>query len=161
VTVRELVLSPAARRFRRQLGRELMAIRTLAGLSQREMRDKVGLSQSFVSRVENGEAAPSNEELTAWVKATGATDKLDGLLALNEIVHGASAGAGTVRTFTLVDDYGGDSYVRVSTRKTELLITDPAVVERYRGLFDQITGSALSADHTGLAIPETENGQVR
>ena len=110
-----------------------MAARTLAGLTQRDMRD-VGLSQSFVSRIENGEAAPSNEELTAWVKATGAQHRLDGFLALNEIVHNASAGAGIVRTFTLVGDYGGDSYVRVLTRQAELLITSPASVERYRAL---------------------------
>ncbi|GAB2841319.1 hypothetical protein GCM10027176_51460 [Actinoallomurus bryophytorum] len=150
MTSEESVLTPTARRFRRQLGRELMAIRTLAGLSQREMCGKTSLSQSFVSRVENGEAAPANDELTAWVKAAGAGDKLGVLLALNEVVHTASAGAGTVRTFTLVDDYG-DSYVRVRTERAELLITAPALIERYRGLFDQITGSALSEDRTGLA----------
>lgn len=151
-------LSPSGRRFRRQLGRELMAARTLAGLTQRDMRD-VGLSQSFVSRIENGEAAPSNEELTAWVKATGAQHRLDGFLALNEIVHNASAGAGIVRTFTLVDDYGGDSYVRVLTRQAELLVTSPAGVERYRALFDQITGSALSDNGTGLTMPQAQAGK--
>jgi MoaA/NifB/PqqE/SkfB family radical SAM enzyme/transcriptional regulator with XRE-family HTH domain len=127
-------LPASGRRFRRQLGRELMALRTLAGLIQRDMRDKVGVSQTFVSRIENGEAAPSKEELTAWVKAAGAQDRLDNFLALNEIAHDASAGAGIVRTFTLVGDYGGDSYVRVLTRQAELLITSPASVERYRAL---------------------------
>jgi transcriptional regulator with XRE-family HTH domain len=160
MTAREPDLSPSARRLRRQLGRELMALRTLAGLSQRDMRDRTGLSQSVVSRIENGEAAPSNEELTAWVKAAGAKDRLDGLLALNEIVHNASAGAGTVRTFTLVDDYA-DSYVRVLTRQIELLIANPVTVERYRALFDQITGSALSEDSTGLTMPQGESGQAR
>jgi transcriptional regulator with XRE-family HTH domain len=137
-----------------------MAARTLAGLTQRDMRD-VGFSQTFVSWIENGEAAPSKEELTAWVKATGAKDRLDGFLALNEMVHNASAGAGIVRTFALVDDYGGDSYVRVLTRQVELLLTSPASVERYRALFDQLLGAALSDDDTGLTMPPAQSGQAR
>jgi transcriptional regulator with XRE-family HTH domain len=152
-------LDPATLHVRLQLGRELEALRTLAGITQRELKDKTGLSQAHISRIENGQTAPFNHEIAAWVNVTGGDDKLDRLIALNEAIHNgvaAATAAGASRTFTLVDDDKGNSHVRVQTLQAELLITEPAAIERFRALFDQVTGSALSHHGTRLTVRQTD-----
>jgi DNA-binding XRE family transcriptional regulator len=96
----------------RRLGHELRVLRELAGLSGRELASLMGLSQSVVSRIENGHAV-SNVRVREWARATnGGDDTYQRLRALNERAHapstqpqaqgqaqGLEANAGAVRVF--------------------------------------------------------------
>lgn len=121
---------------------------TMAGMSQREMTACVGISQSKVSRVINGQATLSIEEVTTWVRAAGATDRLERFLELNEAAHGAKPELlpnGTVRVITLVQDNDAKkSHIQIQTPYADIVVTDPSLVTRYGDLFDQITGAAVS-----------------
>jgi transcriptional regulator with XRE-family HTH domain len=63
---------PRAQRYR--LAAELRRVRTLAGVSGRELARSAGLSQSAVSRAERGESVLSLPEVTAWAGATRIPD---------------------------------------------------------------------------------------
>lgn len=69
---------PDVSRIRAQLGKELKAARTLAGLSQRALHGRLGESPSQVtlSRVENGTAVPDRDLVTRWLTACAATDEV-------------------------------------------------------------------------------------
>jgi transcriptional regulator with XRE-family HTH domain len=81
--------SPHAQRKR--LGSELRRLRRLAGLSGRDIARIISSSQAHVSRVENGQAAATLPQVTAWADAAGASDDTKALLtelaadALNEV----------------------------------------------------------------------------
>jgi transcriptional regulator with XRE-family HTH domain len=74
-----------------RLGGELRRVRTLAGLSGRQIADAVGISQATVSRIERGSSVPSLQELTEWAAAAGVSDDRKALLlglgeaAVNEV----------------------------------------------------------------------------
>jgi hypothetical protein len=61
----------------------------------------------------------------------------------------------------VVDDDNGNSHVRVQTLHADLLVTEPAAIERFRALFDQVTGSALSHHGTRLTVRQTDTGPER
>jgi transcriptional regulator with XRE-family HTH domain len=56
---------------RARLGAELRRVRTLAGLSGRQLAQAAGISQPTVSRIERGESVPSLREVAAWADAAG------------------------------------------------------------------------------------------
>lgn len=71
----------------RRLGLELRGLRRDAGLTGQQLADRVGLSQSTVSRIELGQAVPSVSDVDQWAAATGAPDEHRAeLLALAEAV---------------------------------------------------------------------------
>jgi transcriptional regulator with XRE-family HTH domain len=51
---------------RRRLGSELRQLREQAGLSGRELAERIGISQSKVSRIESGAAMPTIPEMDRW-----------------------------------------------------------------------------------------------
>lgn len=53
------------------LARELIAARTRAGLSQEQVAERMGTSQSTVARLESGRALPSLRTLERYARATG------------------------------------------------------------------------------------------
>jgi transcriptional regulator with XRE-family HTH domain len=65
---------------RRQLAVELHRARDLAGLSGRELAQRIGISQSKVSRIESGAVIPTAAEVTAWAEASGAPSQTRSLL---------------------------------------------------------------------------------
>ncbi|TDD46989.1 helix-turn-helix domain-containing protein [Kribbella antibiotica] len=69
---------------RQRLGAELRRLRTLAGLSGREVARRTELSQARVSRIERGNALASVPELTRWLEQTGAVDRLEQFIAATE-----------------------------------------------------------------------------
>ncbi|MFF5263998.1 helix-turn-helix transcriptional regulator [Actinomadura viridis] len=72
---------------RRRLAAELRRVRDLAGISGRELAQRIGLSQPTVSRIESGSKLPSVPEVLAWADATRATrETRDLLVALTESV---------------------------------------------------------------------------
>jgi len=52
------------------LARELIAARVRAGLSQAELADKMGTTQSVIARLESGTRLPSVKTLMRFAKAT-------------------------------------------------------------------------------------------
>ena len=76
---------------RQRLGAELRRLRTLAGLSGREVGRRAGISHPNVSRIENGTKVPSLPEVKAWARAVGLPGedlaRLTGMTesALNEV----------------------------------------------------------------------------
>jgi transcriptional regulator with XRE-family HTH domain len=54
---------------RQRLGAELRRLRTLAGLSGREVGRRTGISHPNVSRIENGQTVPSLPQVRAWASA--------------------------------------------------------------------------------------------
>jgi transcriptional regulator with XRE-family HTH domain len=79
----------SGRTVKQYLGAELSRLRRLAGLGGRELAQRVGMSQSKVSRIETGAAVPTLPEVEAWADAVGAQGETrDGLLRLTEAAHG-------------------------------------------------------------------------
>ncbi len=61
------------REERAALGRRLRALRQDAGLTGAELAERLGISQSKVSKIENGTLTPGEEELAHWASILGAT----------------------------------------------------------------------------------------
>jgi transcriptional regulator with XRE-family HTH domain len=110
------VTDPQPREPRTQrlgLGQELRRIRTLAGLSGRQIAQVTGLSQATVSRIERGESVPSLPEVRAWAEASGVPEDR------REVVLGlAEAAVNEVTTFR-VRLSGGLAAVQQSVRGLE------------------------------------------
>ncbi len=53
------------------LARELIAARVRAGLTQAELAERMGTTQSAVARIESGRSLPSMKTLLRYAKATG------------------------------------------------------------------------------------------
>lgn len=75
-------------RIRRQLGAELGTLRTLAGLTQRDLVKALPSSQAAVSRFEHGEAIPTRAQVTTWLTTCAASVEVrDRVLALTRAAH--------------------------------------------------------------------------
>lgn len=106
----------------RRLGLVLRGLRRDTGLTGQQLAERVGLSQSTVSRIELGQAVPLVGDVEQWVAATGAPDEQRaellalaeavavqtiawrrvvrrGLPELQQDVRGLEATAGTIRNF--------------------------------------------------------------
>jgi transcriptional regulator with XRE-family HTH domain len=70
---------------RRRLADELRRLRSLSGLSGRELAARIGIDQSTVSRIERAEQRVTLAQVVAWAKATEAPeDRQAAVLALAE-----------------------------------------------------------------------------
>ncbi|MEV7008141.1 helix-turn-helix transcriptional regulator [Streptosporangium sp. NPDC051022] len=67
---------------RQRLAAELRRLRDLSGLSGRELAQRIGISQSKVSRIESGTALPSLPEVGAWAEAVAAPAQTRELLQI-------------------------------------------------------------------------------
>jgi transcriptional regulator with XRE-family HTH domain len=73
---------------RHQLAAELLRLRRQAGISGRELAERIGISQSKVSRIESARTVPVVPEVTAWVEAVGASRQTRvRLVRMVEAVH--------------------------------------------------------------------------
>ncbi|TDD40551.1 XRE family transcriptional regulator [Actinomadura sp. KC06] len=64
-----------ARSTRERLASELRRMRALSGLSGRDLAQRLGISQSKVSRIESGATMPSLPEVTGWAAAMDSTEE--------------------------------------------------------------------------------------
>ena len=67
---------------------ELRRVRLAAGLTQASLAEKLGVAQSFVAKVENGERRLDVVEFVRWMEAAGAFGQCSDVL---ESVRGAIA----------------------------------------------------------------------
>jgi transcriptional regulator with XRE-family HTH domain len=75
-------------RVRLQLAHELQAARTLSGLEQKPLGQRIGITQSMVSRAENGRRLLDRAKIEAWLRETGVgEDVRSRTLALAEAAH--------------------------------------------------------------------------
>ena len=65
---------------RERLAAELRRLRDIAGVSGRDLAQRIGISQSKVSRIESGTVVPSLPEVTAWGKELGVSVETQGRL---------------------------------------------------------------------------------
>jgi len=73
---------------RERLAAELRRLRDIAGVSGRDLAQRIGISQSKVSRIESGAVVPSLPEVTAWGKELGVSVETQGrLTALIEAAY--------------------------------------------------------------------------
>lgn len=72
---------------RRRLAVELRGLREMAGLSGRELANRIGVSQSKVSRIESGRTVPSLQEVADWAEAAQVSDdRREWLVAMTRAV---------------------------------------------------------------------------
>lgn len=64
--------SPAPSGIAKDLGTQLLRLRTLRGYSQAELAKRIGVQPNYISMVEHGRRCPRLELLTAWAAALGA-----------------------------------------------------------------------------------------
>ncbi|MGH3935099.1 MAG: helix-turn-helix domain-containing protein [Pseudonocardiaceae bacterium] len=69
---------------RRRLGEALRAVRAKAGLSGEQIAERLGISQSRVSRIELGQQAALVDLVRHWAEVTGAAEDRDELVGLAE-----------------------------------------------------------------------------
>lgn len=67
--------------LRQDLGRRLRMLRRQAGLSGKDLAERLGCHPSKVSRIELGTTIPSPADVRAWCAAAGADDEADDLAA--------------------------------------------------------------------------------
>jgi transcriptional regulator with XRE-family HTH domain len=73
---------------RRRLGGELRRHREQAGVPGRQLAERIGISQSKVSRIESGAAVPTIPQVTAWAAAVGVSGgAAEALLALADAAY--------------------------------------------------------------------------
>jgi len=77
-----LVGEPQEPRAKQQrLAAELRRLREIAGVSGRELAQRIGISQSKVSRIESGATTPPAPAVAAWAEAVGASAETRARLA--------------------------------------------------------------------------------
>ncbi|MBF6175695.1 helix-turn-helix domain-containing protein [Nocardia blacklockiae] len=76
---------------RRRLAAELRRLRDLAGISGRDLAPVIGISQSTLSRIENGAIVPSMPQVTKWATAVGVSGEAE--LALRRLTEAAHSPA--------------------------------------------------------------------
>jgi ribosome-binding protein aMBF1 (putative translation factor) len=59
-----------------EIAAELLRARKRTGLSQAELAERMGTSQSAIARMESGEALPSTKSLLRFAEATGSKIEL-------------------------------------------------------------------------------------
>lgn len=73
---------------RQRLAAELRRLRDLAGVSGRELAQRIGISQAKVSRIESGSTVPSLPEVTAWGEALEVSvEAQEKLISLTEAAY--------------------------------------------------------------------------
>lgn len=73
---------------RSELAAELRGLRSLAGVSGRDLAKRIGVSQSKLSRIENGTTMPSFPEVQAWGRELGTSAGVQQRLAImTEAAH--------------------------------------------------------------------------
>jgi len=138
---------------RRALARELETLLNTRRISQRRMAGLMDTSQSRISRIVNGTASISHDELAQWVNLTrGGQAKLEDLLLLNEAA--ARAGSQPIPdgstvwsfSFTYVEPPDDQPFVAVSMNQAELLVTGPDrdLVDEHRLQMERIAGQILN-----------------
>jgi transcriptional regulator with XRE-family HTH domain len=99
-------------------GKRLRAVRVNAGLSQKEIAERLGITQSYLSRIENG-GNPINSVVVQLAEILGVST--DYLLMRTDELHGAAGDGGAPAE---------DAREETNMRLLRLAISDVPDVER-------------------------------
>ncbi|MFE9252461.1 helix-turn-helix domain-containing protein [Streptomyces sp. NPDC007088] len=69
------------------LGNRLRTLRRQKGITARALAATCGWHESKISRIENGKALPSNQDITKWGEACGASAEVDELVAMAQNIE--------------------------------------------------------------------------
>lgn len=115
------------KRQRDELAAELKRLRSLAGLSGRELGGAIGVDQSTVSRIERGEQRVTLAQATAWAKAANASSEATAKLLV--LAEAALAGP---RSWEEASESGSTNFARdageLEARTGLLSVYQPAAV---------------------------------
>jgi transcriptional regulator with XRE-family HTH domain len=136
-------------RLHRQLATELAYLRSLSGLSGRDMAERVGISQPTVVRIERAEAIPSMPVVLAWLDAADAPPQArERVTALTDAIH-----VQTVRWPTLLS---GRSHLQDDVHEREL---ESVLVRNFQPTV--IAGLLQTPAYTRALMPLTDiAGQI-
>jgi transcriptional regulator with XRE-family HTH domain len=130
-------------RVRQALGAELRALRTLAGLTQRDLDSRVAIGQVAISRIERGERLPPRELAQRWARALNAPDDTTTrLLALVDAAHGET------RPWSQLAD---DSHLQVVAARRE---QDTRRVRDFSPVW--LPGLCQTAEYARRLIPQVD-----
>lgn len=119
-------------------------LRSLAGVSGRDLAKQVGVSQPTVVRIERAENAPSMPIVLAWLDATGApAEAHERVIALTEAIH-----LQTVRWPTLL---AGRNQLQDEVREREL---ESVLVQNFQPTV--IAGLLQTTAYTRALLPLTD-----
>lgn len=137
---------PDVSRIRVQLGAELRAARTLAGLSQRGLLARLGdtPSQVTLSRMERGETIPDRALADRWLTACNAGPEIrDRVAAMVEAAHN--------ETRSWSDLLGGDTHLQGIARVQD---EDAALIRNFQT--EWIPGLLQTAEYARLFVPQLD-----
>ena len=66
------------------ISQKLRQLRVETGLNQEQFAARIGMTQSGISKIENGSRMPSRQTISAWAEACGKTMEIAGLPELSE-----------------------------------------------------------------------------
>lgn len=133
-------------RVRLQLGAELQTARTLAGMNQRDLATRLGVSQSMVARVERGERMLARPDTTTWLRATGSAPAVvERIMVLTEAAH--------TETRTWRDLLASTDHLQEQARRRN---ADAALVQNFQPTL--LPGLLQTADYARHVIPLSDLG---
>lgn len=136
-------MSERLSRIRLQMGAEMRRLRTLAGMTQRQVHDLTGIGQVAASRIERGEQLPSLPQTEAWLNAvTASTDDRDRVLALVDAAHGETV------PWSELSDSSHLQGIAQDREDTAVLIRDCALT--------WIPGLCQTAEYARLLMPQVD-----
>jgi transcriptional regulator with XRE-family HTH domain len=139
-----------------QLGAELRKLRTLSGLSTRDMAARAGLSNARVSRVETGQSLLSLPEIDAWASAAGAgADARERLQRLAETAHTA------IDLFRAAQAELEDSAADIEARAGRIITVQPQIVPGLLQTASYARAVLALVDTIGRDIPAAVAARMR
>lgn len=150
-------------RIRRQLGAELRALRTLAGLTQRQLSYRIGLQQVAISRAERGEQLPSRAQAQAWLRACAAApDARERVIALTEAAHGETTPWPALADRPHLQQVARDREQNASLVRNCQLEWVPGLLQTagYAAALIPLVDPAASIDHAEAAADRLDRQQV-
>lgn len=150
---------------RSRLAAELRLLRRLSGLSGRELRDYIKVSQAQISRIESGQSVPSVPQVLAWADATGASDDVRANLpalteaALNEV--DAWRAHGTVHPAAIQRDIGAlEASAAISRHFQPAIVPGLLQTAEYARRTFEITDVGGWGDHAAAVAARMDRQQA-
>ncbi|PZG56338.1 transcriptional regulator [Spongiactinospora gelatinilytica] len=117
----------SVQRAREALGTKLRILRTSAGLTGRELAERLSWPASKISKLENGKQTPSEGDVIAWVSATS-DDEQDAASALAMLRAMESAHAEWQRLLSGGARHHQNTWAEMERKSARLRVFEPAFV---------------------------------
>jgi transcriptional regulator with XRE-family HTH domain len=140
-----------------QLGVELRKLRSLSGLSTRDLAARTGLSNARVSRVETGQSLLSLPEIRSWASAVAASPEAqERLVKLAESAH-----TPTVEAFRNADTELETSAAEIEATSGRITTIQPQIVPGLLQTANYARATMQLANVTGRDVPAAVAARMR